>query len=712
MKRIALLLPFAISVAACQAPANAADAPAQAALPITRVTLYTSGVGYFERAGKIDGDASVPLNFQVGQINDVLKSLILLDFGGGSIRPVTYAAKDPVTKQLQAFSVDLSDNPDRATIFNRLRGANVTVTYTPPKAASSLIVTGIVMGVESKQQISNGPDGTRETVSILNILAADGIHGIPFGTIEGIKINDAALEAELRNALLAVSQGRDANKRPVTLSFAGKGRRDVLVGYVNEAPVWQTSYRLLIGKSSTLQGWGLVQNTTQEDWSNVGLTLVSGRPVSFVQDLYTPLYIRRPVIASRIAAAVGPVAYDGNLENYAIAVADNLSPQSPPSRRVGVMSKATAASPAMAPAPMVAEAAGGNGVMFDSDKADRALKQTMGATGARLGEALFTYSIPVPVSVPRQQSAMIPFLAATISAQKVGIYNQSVNASHPMNGARLKNTSGMHLLGGPITVFEDNGATNYAGDAIIDDTQPGETRLISYGVDIPVVVESKPGSSSGRYLGFRIVKGVLTTMSRTEQATIYTIKNNGELDQTIVVEHPYSGDEWKLLEPAKPTERTAAVYRFDVAAPATKSTELKVRQSRVNWQTYGIADIDIDTLLVFARDGAASDDVKAALTEAASRRRKVADAENRLNATVNQIDTITQGQSRIRENMKVLDKGSTLYKRYAGELDTQETQLVDLMSRRDAQQQELNKLRNDLADYIANLTVGDLPTVG
>jgi chromosome segregation ATPase len=136
-----------------------------------------------------------------------------------------------------------------------------------------------------------------------------------------------------------------------------------------------------------------------------------------------------------------------------------------------------------------------------------------------------------------------------------------------------------------------------------------------------------------------------------------------------------------------------------------------VRTSRINWQSFAIADFDVDNLLVYAHDGAVSADVAAALNEAVSRKRKVNDASNRLANLNTQIDQLTSGQSRIRENMKVLDKNSPLYKRYAAELDTQETQLGDLMTKRDAQQAELTKLQNDLADYLSNLTVGDLPNI-
>lgn len=148
-----------------------AQSSSTATLPITRVTLYTSGVGYFERSGTVDGDQSQTLLFPVGQVNDVLKSLVLLDTGGGQIEPVTYTAQDPVEKELQAFSVDLSDNPDRATLLNRLRGAQVTVTYQTSSTPAS--VTGTIVGVETQTVTLPNNAGTTQQ-STLNLFGADG----------------------------------------------------------------------------------------------------------------------------------------------------------------------------------------------------------------------------------------------------------------------------------------------------------------------------------------------------------------------------------------------------------------------------------------------------------------------------------------------------------------------------------------------------------
>lgn len=713
MKRMLVVLCVSLI---CAAARSMADPPAS--LPITHVTLYTSGVGYFERSGTVDGDKSLPLSFPIDQVNDVLKSLVLLDENGGSIEPVTYAAIDPVAKQLRAFGVDLSDNPDRASLLNRLRGAPVTVILAAAPApaggsaspSSPESVQGIVVGVETQQEALPSPSGSSIPISELNVLAQDGLHTVPLDTIQSIRIDDPKLDAELREALQAVAQGRADNVRTVTLNFRGRGKRTVDVSYIAEAPLWQTTYRLLLGSKPLLQGWGLVQNTTQDDWDHVELSLVSGKPISFVQDLYTPIYVKRPTIASQVSQAVAPVSYGANVDAAPEAAAGVTSRFS---KRP--MAALMAPSPTEAPSPnqiigvpeqnMLLVRGTSEGVAGMRD----IINQSAAAAGARVGESLFRYDIPTGVTIPRQQSAMIPFISSPIQVQRVAIYNQGVNALHPLSGARITNTSGLHLMGGPITVFEDTGGGSYAGDALIDDTQPGQTRLISYALDVPVSVEVNSGDSSGRYLGFKIVKGVLTAMSRTEQATVYKIKNDGESDQTIVVEHPNAGAPWKLIEPVKPTEETPSVYRFDVAAPRGKSTSFTVRESMVNWQTTAVMDIDLDTIAVYMRDGAIAADVREALQGAVSRRQQLSAAQSALSGIQQLIDQISAGQERIRSNMKVLSQSSALYKRYSEELNSQEDKLADLSAKRDAEQDTVNRLQASLADYLNNLTVGTLP---
>ena len=662
----------------------------EATLPITRVTLYTSGVGYFERGGEVEGEARLTLRFPVGQINDVLKSLVLLDGGtGAAIQPVTYAAQDPAGRALQAFSVDLGDNPSRATLLNRMRGTSITVT-----TGKSDTLTGVIVGVE--EQTVQAPEGGVTEQHTLNLLAEDGLHAVPLSDARRLAFNDARLTEELRQALAAVAQGRDAGKRPLTLTFSGQGRRPVFVGYIAEAPAWQTTYRLVLGGDAPLlQGWALVQNTGQDDWNDARLTLVSGRPISFIQDLYTPLYVHRPRVSPRIPASPIPQTYDSDLltPDRARAYGDiDFGPAeaaysaAPAVGGRARKASAAAGAPAAAPAPL-----------------GEAARQNLASTGAQLGTALFAYHIDVPVSLPRQQSAMIPFTAAEVQAERVSVYNAQVQKDHPLSGVRLNNTTPLHLMGGPLTVFDEGGGQGYVGDALMDDTEPGQTRLLTYAMDLAVDVEVKPGPHNNAVFSVTITQGVLQVLHQYRQATNYTFKNNAAAPRTVVVEHPNTA--WTLIEPEIPAERTAQWHRFDVPVPAGASVNLVVREERTGRQDLSLFTHDLEQLLHFSTSGEAGQVVQAALTEVAARRRRLAEIDTEIDDIDGRRAAISTEQARIRQNMQNLEYKSDLYKRYVGELDAQETQIQTLQAQRDARLGEQAAAQTALNEFLAGLAL-------
>jgi len=700
--------------------------PAPAALPVTGVTLYTSGVGYFERGGVVDGDAAQTLLFPVGQINDVLKSLVLLDNGGGTIRPVTYGALDPVTKQLQAFSVDVSDNPDQATLLNRMRGAAVTLTYAG--AAGPRVIAGTIVGTQTQTvTLPNGGGTTQQT--FLTLLTDGALRTILLAAITDTRIDDPELKRELGAALAVVAQSRDAGKRPVTLSFAGRGRRSVLVGYLTEAPLWQSSYRLVLGKTPVLQGWAMVQNTSQDDWNNVHLTLVSGRPISFLQDLYTPLYVPRPVVQASVLGSPTPQTYQGNLNQD---ISSNAPAETPPPS--GLM-RAPATSPISADEQSRMNVTGNinklsvggagfggtyggrrpqSGYTINGNQYNNSLSYTQAlvqaapkTSGAELGTALFTYKIAAPLSIGRQKSAMIPFVSSPVQALAVSIYNPAVQADHPLLGARLKNTSGLHLMGGPLTVFDEGaaGSTAYVGDALVDDTEPGQTRLISYAVDLGLDAHSENGPGKGQVFAVKLYQGNLIIKTHREQSRLYTVKNNSDKARMVVIEHPYHGADWTLLEPIKADERTADMLRFDLPVTAHESRKLAVREAYPDVTAYGLLDADFDTLLVTVKNGEADPTVSAALKDIIARRTKIAGIQAKISSMDAEIQSITQGQERIRNNMRELDRTSALYRRYVGELDAQETHLNDLQSRKAALQSEMAQAQTALNDYVAGINL-------
>ncbi len=276
-------------------------------MPLTKVVLFTSGVGYFEHRGEVEGDAQVEMRFNVNDVNDLLKSMVLEDRGGGRISTVTYGSRDPITKTLQAFPIDLTNNPTLGDILDQVRGEKVQIDA--PTA-----ITGVLLGVEKRRK-QVGQDETAE-VEFLNLLTEEGLRSVPMDSISRVKLLNEELDKEFHQALAVLATGHNNDKKSVTLDFLGSGKRPVRVGYIQETPVWKTSYRLVLdeGGKPFLQGWAIVENTTEADWDNVQLTLVSGRPISFVMDLYEPLYVQRPLEQLELYASLRPQVYEQDLQ--------------------------------------------------------------------------------------------------------------------------------------------------------------------------------------------------------------------------------------------------------------------------------------------------------------------------------------------------------------------------------------------------------------
>src|ERR1019366_8815443 len=247
-----------------QPPAAHPAAPSEtsAQLPIGQVVLFSSGVGYFQREGQIDGDARVDLSFPTQDINDLIKSMVLRDLDGGHVSAVSYDSNAPVEKTLQSFAVNLSANPTFAQVLNQARGEKVEVVLQQSNAAQPGTLTGAVMGVEN-QKVAAGKDAAVE-VEQLNMWCADGMRSVKLADVQRVRFLNTIMDNEVRKALETLTLSHDTQKKAVSLNFVGEGKRNVRVGYVIENPIWKTSYRLVLAKEEKpyLQGWAVVENPT------------------------------------------------------------------------------------------------------------------------------------------------------------------------------------------------------------------------------------------------------------------------------------------------------------------------------------------------------------------------------------------------------------------------------------------------------------------
>jgi len=687
MKRLVWLLSAVLLVsiglvASAQEPASKAPPKAASpqALPLTEVVLYSSGVGYFQRDGSIEGRGDVELRFKVDNINDLLKSMIVQDFDGGQVTTVTYDSRDPITKTLKSFAVDLTTHPGLGQLLEQIRGERIEVAAPNP-------VRGVIVGVEKKRE----KVGDKETAEVehLTLFTTEGLRSIPLNQVQRIQIGNERLKAELQQALEVLASSHDLQKKAVKLEFDGQGRRRVRVGYIVETPVWKTSYRLALSETKRpfLQGWAIVENTTDEDWANVRLSLISGRPISFRMDLYEPLYTKRPLVVSELHESLRPQVYGQAMAEERETPQEVSATERGPGMARLMAKRAMAPKPSPAPPQRPAEVELQEGV-------------TTIAQATEAGE-LFQYTIDRPVSLARQKSALLPIVTEEIEGTKLSIYNERVHAKHPLNGFRLKNSTPLHLLQGPITVF-DGGI--YAGDARIEDLPPGQERIISYALDLKT--EVVPQASNGRedVVAASLRKGTLLVTRKSVEEKTYQVTNRDQKPKVVLIEHPFRSDR-QLVAPAETAERTRDMYRFNVPVDAGSGARLTVREEKQLQETLRLIDSGPETIGFYVQAKQVSPRVKEALQKVVAFRNRVDQTAAQRGRLDQRIKEITQEQARIRENMARLAPNSELYNRYVSKLDQQESEIEKLRKEIEGLKATEDKQKRELNDYLLALDI-------
>lgn len=698
-------------------PVSPAFKPPGPQLPITKVVLFSSGVGFFEREGEVEGNTRIDLTFPVDNINDLLKSMVLQDLGGGHISAVSYDSRDPIEKTLRSFAINLTDNPGFGAILQQARGEKVEVVLQQTAVTQPGILTGVIMGTEKQRQAA-GKDAVVE-VELVNLWCADGMRSVKLADIQRVRFLNPIIDNELKRALETLALSHDTQKKAVSLNFAGEGKRPVRVSYVVESPIWKTSYRMVIdkeGKKAFLQGWAVVENTSDEDWNNVRMALVSGRPISFQMDLYQPLYVPRPVVEPELFASLRPPTYSGAMEKgdgvFALQQGQ-AAPGAPGGAGFGGASEsaAKAAAPSLRRATETLErqtqALGRGGADRGRNanaQADKDLRLDAGvasaATAMEMGD-FFQYFIETPVSLPRQKSAMLPIVNQTIEGLKVSIYNQSVHPKFPLHGLKFKNTTGLHLMQGPITVFD---GSNYAGDARIQDLQPNEERLLSYAIDLGVEVEPVVKHDPQRLTAVKVFKGILHATNKIRESKTYNIKNRTDQERRLILEHPYRQD-FKLITPEKYAERSRDVYRFEMLVEAGKSASTEIVEERDIVQQIALTNADDQTIRFFLNSTIASDKVKEALAKALELKSKWAATQRDIAELNRQYNEINQDQQRLRANLKELPPTAEAYKRYLQKFDQQETEIEKIQASLKELRAKEDRERREYEQYLFALNV-------
>ncbi|MCA9241639.1 MAG: hypothetical protein KDA37_15620 [Planctomycetales bacterium] len=667
-------LPLGLVLALVGGGLAGAQPPAE--LPLSRVVVFNTGVAFFEHAGTVSGDQTVNLGFEPDEINDVLKSLVLLDLDGGKASTVTYDNREPLARTLASLSVDLSSNTTMADLLRQLRGQEVMVEEEFPRK-------GRIVGVEQRQTPIRDTSIERD---FLLLRTNEGLMAIALDKVRTLRLLDEKLDADFQKALELLAGARSSQQKRVTLSFRGEGDRHVRAGYIREFPIWKTSYRLVLDEDNEplLQGWAIVENTTTSDWRNVDLSLVSGRPITFLMQLYEPLYVQRPKVSPELFAGVAPRVYDQDLGEPLAETA----PPAPARGRPGGMGGGGGAFGGGA-----AFAGRGYGRQAGVEK----LSGTLGSTQQVMSEAgdvgeLFRYHIDVPVSLASERSAMLPIVGEKVKCQRLAIYNPQVHAKHPLSGLRLTNSTELHLMQGPITVFD---AGEFAGDARIADIPPAGERLVSYALDLETEIVTRPVQAKQRLLEAKLNGLALVLKHRLTRGLEYAIKNSHGKPRELLIEQPITPG-WELSEPAAAEETTRDTRRFRVEVAPQETVVFHVKEQLVQEQAQSLTSISDRQISQFVEAPEVPAGVKEVLKELVSRREKLAETKATIKQATDRVAEITKEQERIRKNMEGLERTSALYTRYAQKLNEQETEIEKLRETIAELSEQANQQEKDL----------------
>lgn len=646
-------------------------------LPLKKVTLYSSGVACYEHEGRLSGSGNAEFLFTAAQINDVLKSLVVTDPAAKTVS-VEYQSEDTLRKTLESLKVNLSAAPTLYDLLKSQKGAELEV-FAPHK------ITGKIISADKNLSRENG-DGFS-----LSLAADDGIHVIPFSDIQTFKFVDEKRNEDLNTALDLMLDASAKNRTKLGIRIGAQGGRNVKISYVMEAPVWKASYRLDMGKNKALfQAWAIVDNSTDSDWNDVKLTLTTGRPVGFRQNLYAPYYTYRPELPLAIAQSARAETFASGTETAQYERA--AAPQALASRKMMLKEASSVYGDYDEEAE---EAAGIEGEVPSYFAGPNPAGSTAGQ--------MFAFTSAEPVKLGRQKSMMMPLTLSTLPAEKFSVFSSFSSipygvSVHPKFCIRIENTSGLKLPAGPVTVFDGG---EYAGDALLEFLGENEKRLIAYGDDIEVS-GTKSESALRNIESVKIAGGLLNVSYRQIQTSTYSVKNTDKKERTVIIEHAKKAG-FDLATKAALEETTANKYRFKLKAAGASTAELKVEESRTYGETRKILDMSSESFVSYTTNAEMPEKVKKAFEAIIKEREKLLAAQKVLADLQNRQTELVREQERVRKNLEALGTESAEGKDFLAKLLKLENELDASKTKLAAAADKANKAQEDFIRFVRDI---------
>ncbi|MCB0078426.1 MAG: hypothetical protein KDD73_13510 [Anaerolineales bacterium] len=617
------------------------------ALSVRQLTLFKHGICVVVRRGAVTGE-QLTLTVHRDQMNDLLKSLVALDHQGGQVRQLAFEAQEDRALKLSRVPIQLGSGTALVDLLRSLRGHPVRLQV--DQADHSTPVEGLVVGLDITDE---KPFKTGRVTLRTN----SGLRVLLLSAIRDITLLDAAIQADLDYVLDLVTA--EPEQRAVTVRLS-EGEHDIELRYLLPSPTWRVSYRFVGDKGSgeaLVQGWAIIDNPLDEPLNGVQLSLVSGMPISFIYDLYSPFTPERPRVEEEARVAAAPIAMER-----------------------GVPRMAKAAFAGAAPAPMMTRA-----IALEENAAYRAADAMEASTAiAAQGEAqgdLFAYHIDEAVDVARGEAAMVPILSARFGYQKEYIFNEEKMARHPSVVLRFRNSSGLTLERGPITVSE---AESYLGEAIFPFTRPNAEVLLAIAIDLGVTVRTEQQTERA-IVGVTVDKGFLIVQQMLTLTTQYEVRNQNEEAVALLIEHPRRpGFEPFQMDDPEETTETHYRWRLAVAAGPEGEGRFVVTERRLEHQRHAASGIDQATLNRYLRNRWLDEAIGSELQRLLALDRELAQIGQQLTEVAGQRQQLLAAQEQMRKNLGSLrDSGeeAALRSRYVSQLAESEDQLAALAER-------------------------------
>ncbi len=634
-------------------------------LPITQMTLYKHGVGFFTRRGKLAG-GSMSLTFRREEMDDMLKSLTVLDHSGGQVRGIDYDTPQTRAERLAGNSVILDQRRSLRDLLLALRGRQVRLFV-----ADGSDIAGTLVGLDEPAE----KPLKHALVTVLEN-GAEKVIALPLNRLEGVELLDNTAAADLR-FFLQTSLGQETH-RSITIRL-NPAEHDLEVSYIAPAPTWRVSYRLVLEQADAgqwqalLQGWGIFDNRLEEDLTDISLSLTAGMPISFVYDLYTPHTPERPVVKDEDRTAAAPVMFEAPLADMEMAMA----------------------MPPPAPAPS-AKLMRRRAAMAD----DMAASVESAAEGSALGE-LFQYNVSTPVTVGRGQSAMVPIVSSRLKPTKDLIYNRYKMARHPVATLRFNNSSGLTLERGPVTVLDSG---EYVGEAVLPFTADQAEAVVSYAVELGVHIHEKTESGSQLH-SLEISGAYLVQHIYDNQTTGYVAENRTAQEKTILIEHNRRGN-YELFNTPQPAGQTAEAYRFRVKVAAGGSAKFTVQERWLRASREELRRLSYSNLKIYFERNLLSRDTYRNLKGLLDQLSEIEKLRSTITEHEKRINSLNNTQQRIRQNLGSLQSSGEegkLRGKYVQQLAASETELDDIAQKIELLNQQIQQKEAQAEQTIAGL---------